>query len=114
MPVGVVSLAENYGAAASSRTGFDRMFTDLRARLAPFAREMGADFDPRKYHLLGTSGTVTTLAAIALKLPRYNRTRVDGSWHETRPYAEGRGPAGGSGHRKRWPRSAASGPSAPT
>ena len=42
-----------------------------------------ADFDGRKYHLLGTSGTVTTLAAIALKLPRYNRTRVDGSWHET-------------------------------
>jgi exopolyphosphatase/guanosine-5'-triphosphate,3'-diphosphate pyrophosphatase len=33
--------------------------------------------------LLGTSGTVTTLAAIALKLPRYNRARVDGSWHET-------------------------------
>ncbi|HEU0094986.1 MAG TPA: hypothetical protein VFQ52_00930, partial [Rhizomicrobium sp.] len=27
--------------------------------------------------------TVTTLAAIAMKLPRYNRTRVDGSWHET-------------------------------
>ena len=23
------------------------------------------------------------MAAIALKLPRYNRTRVDGSWHET-------------------------------
>jgi len=40
-------------------------------------------FDPRKYHLLGTSGTVTTLAAIALKLPRYNRTKVDGSWHDT-------------------------------
>jgi exopolyphosphatase/guanosine-5'-triphosphate,3'-diphosphate pyrophosphatase len=83
MPVGVVSLAENYGAAASTRTGFDRMFTDLRARLAPFAETMGTDFDPRKYHLLGTSGTVTTLAAIALKLPRYNRARVDGSWHES-------------------------------
>jgi exopolyphosphatase/guanosine-5'-triphosphate,3'-diphosphate pyrophosphatase len=27
---------------------------------------------------------VTTLAALALKLPRYNRARVDGSWHETR------------------------------
>ena len=83
MPVGVVSLAENYGAAASTRIGFDRMFADLRARLAPFAEAMGEEFDGRKYHLLGTSGTVTTLAAIALKLPRYNRTRVDGSWHET-------------------------------
>jgi exopolyphosphatase/guanosine-5'-triphosphate,3'-diphosphate pyrophosphatase len=83
VPVGVVSLAENYGAASTSRTGFDRMFAELRARLAPFADAMGSEFDGRKYHLLGTSGTVTTLAAIALKLPRYNRTRVDGSWHET-------------------------------
>jgi len=83
LPLGVVSLAENYGAAASSRAGFESMFTDLRARLAPFAQDMGEEFDSRKYHLLGTSGTVTTLAAIALKLPRYNRTRVDGSWHET-------------------------------
>jgi exopolyphosphatase/guanosine-5'-triphosphate,3'-diphosphate pyrophosphatase len=83
LPLGVVSLAENYGTAASSRTGFESMFTDLRARLAPFAQAMGEEFDSRKYHLLGTSGTVTTLAAIALKLPRYNRTRVDGSWHET-------------------------------
>ena len=78
-----MSLAENYGAAASSRIGFDRMFADLRAQLTPFAQAMGSEFDSRKYHLLGTSGTVTTLAAIALKLPRYNRTRVDGSWHET-------------------------------
>ncbi|HEY2011703.1 MAG TPA: Ppx/GppA phosphatase family protein [Rhizomicrobium sp.] len=82
LPLGVVSLAESYG-DASSRAGFDRMFTDLRARLAPSRESMGAEFDGRKYHLLGTSGTVTTLAAIALKLPRYNRARVDGSWHET-------------------------------
>ena len=27
---------------------------------------------------------MTTLAAIALKLPRYNRARVDASWYETR------------------------------
>jgi exopolyphosphatase/guanosine-5'-triphosphate,3'-diphosphate pyrophosphatase len=83
VPLGVVSLAENYGAAAGTRIGFDRMLTDLRARLAPFRDTMGEEFDARKYHLLGTSGTVTTLAAIALKLPRYNRNRVDASWHET-------------------------------
>jgi exopolyphosphatase/guanosine-5'-triphosphate,3'-diphosphate pyrophosphatase len=34
------------------------------------------------HHLLGTSGTVTTLAGIALKLPRYDRRRIDGSWHD--------------------------------
>jgi exopolyphosphatase/guanosine-5'-triphosphate,3'-diphosphate pyrophosphatase len=82
VPVGVVSLAESYGAASTSRIGFDRMRGEVRDRFAPFAARM-EDFDIRKYHLLGTSGTVTTLAAIAMKLPRYNRTRVDGSWHET-------------------------------
>lgn len=83
LPLGVVSLAEQYGAAAGTHTGFDCMFNDLKAQLEPFARGAGQEFDGRRYHLLGTSGTVTTLAAIALKLPRYNRTRVDGSWHET-------------------------------
>lgn len=83
VPLGVVSLAESYGAAAASREGFERMREDLRARFAPYAERMEG-FDIRKNHLLGTSGTVTTLAAIALKLPRYNRSRVDGSWHETR------------------------------
>ena len=83
VPVGVVSLAEAYGQSSTSRAGFDRMQADLKARFEPFARQMSRDFDGEHYHLLGTSGTVTTLAAIALKLPRYNRTRVDGSWHET-------------------------------
>ena len=86
IPLGVVSLAENYGAASTSRVGFDRMRLDLISRFKPLAEQMaaaGEPFDVRRHHLLGTSGTVTTLAAIALKLPRYNRTRVDGSWHET-------------------------------
>ncbi len=83
VPVGVVSLAESYGAASTSRAGFTQMQADLTSRFEPHARQMARDFDARHYHLLGTSGTVTTLAAIALKLPRYNRTRVDASWHET-------------------------------
>ena len=31
-------------------------------------------------HLLGTSGTVTTLAGVHLNLPRYDRRRIDGVW----------------------------------
>jgi exopolyphosphatase/guanosine-5'-triphosphate,3'-diphosphate pyrophosphatase len=81
--VGVVSLAESYGPDSASRAGFERMRNELQARFEPLAREMGDGFDSKKNHLLGTSGTVTTLAAIALKLPRYNRAKVDGSWHET-------------------------------
>jgi exopolyphosphatase/guanosine-5'-triphosphate,3'-diphosphate pyrophosphatase len=33
-----------------------------------------------RFHLLGTSGTVTTLAGIHLGLDRYDRRRVDGMW----------------------------------
>ena len=84
VPVGVVSLAEELrrrlDQAAPASSG---CVADLRTRFEPFAKKTGADFDIAKNHLLGTSGTVTTLAAIALKLPRYNRTKVDASWHET-------------------------------
>jgi exopolyphosphatase/guanosine-5'-triphosphate,3'-diphosphate pyrophosphatase len=31
-------------------------------------------------HLLGTSGTVTTIAGVQLGLKRYDRSRVDGCW----------------------------------
>ena len=83
VPLGVVSLAEAYGADARSRKGFARMCADMKKQFAPLAAKM-PDFDIRKNHLLGTSGTVTTLAAIALNLERYNRARVDGSWHDSR------------------------------
>jgi exopolyphosphatase/guanosine-5'-triphosphate,3'-diphosphate pyrophosphatase len=33
-----------------------------------------------RFHLLGTSGTVTTLAGLHLGLARYDRRRVDGLW----------------------------------
>ena len=33
-----------------------------------------------RFHLLGTSGTVTTLAGVHLDLERYDRRRVDGLW----------------------------------
>jgi exopolyphosphatase/guanosine-5'-triphosphate,3'-diphosphate pyrophosphatase len=83
LPFGVVTLSEEYGAAAQSRTGFETMRAAMQVRFARLAREDGIAFDPKAEHLLGTSGTVTTLAAIALKLPRYNRARVDASWYET-------------------------------
>ena len=31
-------------------------------------------------HMLGTSGTVTTLAGVFLNLARYDRRRIDGIW----------------------------------
>jgi exopolyphosphatase / guanosine-5'-triphosphate,3'-diphosphate pyrophosphatase len=34
----------------------------------------------KRAHFLGTSGTVTTISGIHLKLPFYDRSRVDGCW----------------------------------
>jgi exopolyphosphatase / guanosine-5'-triphosphate,3'-diphosphate pyrophosphatase len=82
LPVGVVNLAEAYGAASRDRPGFETMREAVLARLAPL-KEKTAGFDPECEHLLGTSGTVTTLAALALRLPRYNRAKVDATWHRT-------------------------------
>jgi exopolyphosphatase / guanosine-5'-triphosphate,3'-diphosphate pyrophosphatase len=46
--------------------------------VAPFAAEHGADL--HDMHMLGTSGTVTTLAGVHLNLARYDRRRIDGVW----------------------------------
>jgi exopolyphosphatase/guanosine-5'-triphosphate,3'-diphosphate pyrophosphatase len=82
LPVGVISLAEAYGEQACNRAGFETIRDAMLARFTPL-REKTQGFDPAREHLLGTSGTVTTLAALALKLPRYYRAKVDGSWHQT-------------------------------
>jgi exopolyphosphatase/guanosine-5'-triphosphate,3'-diphosphate pyrophosphatase len=80
LPVGVVTLAEHWGDAGFTPDGFEAMVADVAERLRPFekihciAREM-RDGGVR---LLGTSGTVTTLAGVALNLERYRRLAVDG------------------------------------
>ena len=50
--------------------------------LAPFeaVHKFRARLDSSRTHLLGTSGTVTTIAGVHLGLPRYERNRVDGCW----------------------------------
>lgn len=80
IPVGVVGLAERYGEAAFTPEGFDAMADDIAARLAPFESVhcIAREIRDGGVRLLGTSGTVTTLAGIALDLPRYSRPMVDG------------------------------------
>jgi exopolyphosphatase/guanosine-5'-triphosphate,3'-diphosphate pyrophosphatase len=56
------------------------MVDDVAARLATFERVhcIGREIRCGGVLLLGTSGTVTTLAGVALKLERYRRLAVDG------------------------------------
>jgi len=78
IPLGVVTLAERFGGKDVTREVYARMIDEVTRHVAPFAAAHGGDLGAM--HLLGTSGTVTTLAGIHLKLPRYDRRRVDGLW----------------------------------
>jgi len=84
IPVGVVTLAERYGREAGTAAGYAAMTAATAPLLAPFERVHCIAREIRQAEatgvlLLGTSGTVTTLAAIALSLPRYRRSLVDGA-----------------------------------
>ena len=79
LDAGVVTLSERLGAERSLAdylAAVKPLFTKARREI-----EKTLPLDIPAHHLLGTSGTVTTLAGIALGLPRYERARVDASWH---------------------------------
>ncbi len=85
LPVGVVTLAERFGGRHVTREVFDDMVDYVHSYLEPFEAEhrFREKMRHRRAHLLGTSGTVTTVAGIHLGLRRYDRARVDGCWMRT-------------------------------
>lgn len=79
MPVGVVTLAERHGGHNVTRDIYEAMVDEVAGHLAPFIAKN--DFPAvDRMHLLGTSGTVTTIAGVHLELRRYDRRRIDGCW----------------------------------
>jgi exopolyphosphatase/guanosine-5'-triphosphate,3'-diphosphate pyrophosphatase len=78
MPLGVVTLAEHFGGRDVTPQSYALMVQQVATYIAPFAAEHGGDL--RGMHMLGTSGTVTTLAGVHLNLVRYDRRRIDGVW----------------------------------
>jgi exopolyphosphatase / guanosine-5'-triphosphate,3'-diphosphate pyrophosphatase len=79
LPHGVVTLAERHGGIVVSPETYEAMVVEVAALIAPFAQEHGGN-GLRGIHMLGTSGTVTTIAGVHLNLKRYDRNRVDGCW----------------------------------
>jgi len=78
IPLGVVTLAEHFGGRDVTAQSYARMVQEVAQHVTPFAAEHGGDL--ADMHLLGTSGTVTTLAGVHLNLTRYDRRRIDGVW----------------------------------
>jgi exopolyphosphatase/guanosine-5'-triphosphate,3'-diphosphate pyrophosphatase len=81
LPFGVVTFTERYGGDMIPRAAYDAMVSEARAAMVDFAERHGvaAQLAAGNVQMLGSSGTVTTLAGIHLGLPRYNRSIVDGS-----------------------------------
>lgn len=86
VPWGVVSLSEHCGSEHPGAAERDARYAQMRrivsdsfavfaGRTAAHCTSVAADSPLR---LLGTSGTVTTLASIHLELPQYDRRAVDG------------------------------------
>ena len=81
LPVGVVTLSERYGGHHVTPEIFENMVSEVSRLLGDFnCPEIGGSADDDGFHLIGTSGTVTTLAGVHLDLPRYDRRKVDGIW----------------------------------
>lgn len=79
LPVGVVTLAERHGGIDVTPAVFDAMIAEVAGHLAEFLGE-NASIREGSLHMLGTSGTVTTVAGVHLGLARYDRRQVDGCW----------------------------------
>ncbi|NHO55173.1 Ppx/GppA family phosphatase [Acetobacter estunensis] len=78
LPLGVMTLADLF---PNRRPGVYRaMVAKVREHLAEFERrhDIHARLQAGRVRVVGTSGTVTTLASLDLDLPRYIRCAVDG------------------------------------
>ena len=81
LPQGVVTLSDRYGGREVSRETYGAMADEVERAILPFdeRHRIAQRIAAGEVQMLGSSGTVTTLAGINFELPRYNRSIVDGS-----------------------------------
>jgi exopolyphosphatase / guanosine-5'-triphosphate,3'-diphosphate pyrophosphatase len=82
---GVVTISERFGGIEVTPSSYQAMREFLRPYVTAFRDTVGRREGSARlpHHLLGTSGTVTTIAGVQLGLKRYDRSRVDGCWLES-------------------------------
>jgi exopolyphosphatase / guanosine-5'-triphosphate,3'-diphosphate pyrophosphatase len=86
LPIGVVNLAERHGGRDVTPESYEAMVAEVIEGIQSFEQRhrFGDRIANKRAHFLGTSGTVTTISGIHLKLPMYDRSRVDGCWLSAR------------------------------
>ena len=82
LPCGVVTVTERYGKPEIGPEDYCRLVDDIQGLLRPFDETHGISeiLASGKAQMLGTAGTVTTIAGVNMGLERYNRSLVDGCW----------------------------------
>jgi exopolyphosphatase/guanosine-5'-triphosphate,3'-diphosphate pyrophosphatase len=80
LPFGVVTFTERFGGIEVTPAIYRAMVAEAEAALMPFEKThcIRREVRARQVQMLGSSGTVTTLAGVNLSLPRYIRAMVDG------------------------------------
>ena len=77
VPLGVATLRDQFNDVEDDAARFALMSWFFEENLADFTPYQSAQ-PPERFQIVGTSGTVTTVAASHLGLRRYDRTKVDG------------------------------------
>jgi exopolyphosphatase/guanosine-5'-triphosphate,3'-diphosphate pyrophosphatase len=81
IPLGVVTLGEKFLGRIDDPGSYEAMVQEVTEHLSALPHAVPPGAHPAgSFHMLGTSGTVTTIAGIFLGLERYERSRVDGTW----------------------------------
>jgi exopolyphosphatase/guanosine-5'-triphosphate,3'-diphosphate pyrophosphatase len=81
-PIGVVTLSERFPEREDRLAWYGEMkaYAKQLIKTPRGARPLRNVFAEGRGHLIGTSGTVTSMAGVHLRLPRYDRSQVDGLW----------------------------------
>lgn len=85
LPYGVVTLSEIYGSKFNDPSVYEVVRQEIGQKVSEFSVKNGiSDFiADSQVQMIGTSGTVTTLAAIDQNLARYERRIIDGAFLTT-------------------------------
>jgi len=80
LPYGVVTVSEAFAGHEMSKLEYDTVLERTQSILQEFEdkHQIMEAIANQEIQVIGTSGTVTVLGAVHLKLPRYNRSAVDG------------------------------------